>query len=237
MERLVLDLVAPREILVVLLNLLVLIVDGSRGRSIWGRGRGIWSRSRGLGRGRGRSHVVLLRGVRLGLASVGGSGGSRDSGGRLVAISGDRRDLDRAGDTEDLADVNVVAVLVDLRVVGREDGGVQAVHGSDTLAGVVLLDDVGLAAVLALVAEADLVAGDEVTANVVDDTPVDSGQLEGGDIFSGGDAVANVILLDNVVTGAGTSVDGGSKERNSEQNRGEHFEDLREWTGLKRRKV
>lgn len=49
--------------------------------------------------------------------------------------------------------------------------------GGDTLAGVALLHDVSLAAIFALVAKADLVAGNKVTADVVNNTTVNGGQL------------------------------------------------------------
>lgn len=67
-----------------------------------------------------------------------------------------------------LADVDVGAVGVDLRVVGHEHGGVDAVRGDDLVAGIAALDDVGRLAVLALVAQADALAGLEVVAGAVD---------------------------------------------------------------------
>ena len=67
-----------------------------------------------------------------------------------------------------LADVDVGAARVDLRVVRPEEGRVDAVVGDDLVAGVAALDDVRRRAVLADVAEADALAGLQVVALAVD---------------------------------------------------------------------
>lgn len=89
-------------------------------------------------------------------------------------------------DAKNLANVNVGAVLVDLRVVGTEGGRVQAVGGLEPLARVVGLDDVGLLAVRASVAEADNLADLEVLAGLVNGGVVDYSELEGRDTVLGG---------------------------------------------------
>jgi hypothetical protein len=54
-----------------------------------------------------------------------------------------------------LSNVDVIASLVNLRVVEVENGRVEVVCGVDVIAGVVVLDDVSVCAVLSSVAEAD----------------------------------------------------------------------------------
>lgn len=79
-----------------------------------------------------------------------------------------------------LADVEVVALRVELRVEVVEDGRVEAVGLRDVVAGVAELDDVRGAAVLALVAEAERLARLEVVALRVDGRVHDRKLVAGG---------------------------------------------------------
>ena len=124
-----------------------------------------------------------------------------------------------------LADVHVGAVGVDLRVVSPEHGGVDGVVGDDLVAGVAALDDVGRLAVLALVAQAEALAGLEVVTGAVDlrvchrelvakacGSVHGSGRGRGtrrvrGDVLVGRDAVTDIAILDGV--GARTVGGGG----------------------------
>jgi hypothetical protein len=231
-----LELITVRKILVVLVVTLcgswgglVITVSGS-----WGRFVTTLSRSRGgltLNRCRSRGGCgrrrrwdgtgSVFRG--RGLVGVGSYGGSGNSGGRSVAVSGGGGNLNFFGNAKDLANVDVVARLVNLRVVGVQNGLVQSVRSSNSLAGVVSLNDVSRAAVLLFVAQTDRVAWNEVGASIINNTTVDSRELVGRDVLCGTDAVANIALLDLVFTSASTRVDGECEEGgNDEQSGGEH---------------
>lgn len=119
-----------------------------------------------------------------------------------------------------LADVEVVAVSGQLRVVVVEHGGVDAVRVGDVLARVTGLDDMGGGTVLTLVTQADLLAGLEVVAGLVDLVDVSDrklvtvlteheyGGLDSvlsdirGDVLGGGNSITPVTSLDGVCPGA-----------------------------------
>ena len=76
-----------------------------------------------------------------------------------------------------LADVEVRAVVGDLRVVLLEERLVEAGRAGDVAAGLLRLDDPDVRAVLGVVADAVGLARDEVRAVLVDHTRVDDGAL------------------------------------------------------------
>jgi hypothetical protein len=76
-----------------------------------------------------------------------------------------------------LANVDVLAISINLGVVRKENGRVQLVVGSDLFASVSALDNVGAGAVLASISKADLGARNKVGALFVDDTGVDCEEL------------------------------------------------------------
>ena len=76
-----------------------------------------------------------------------------------------------------LADVEVRAVVSDLRVVLLEERLVEAGRAGDVAAGLLRLDDPDVRAVLGVVADALGLARDEVRAVLVDHTRVDGGEL------------------------------------------------------------
>lgn len=83
--------------------------------------------------------------------------------------------------TTDLSDVQVVArVLVQLRVVGVENGGVDAVSVGNTVASVAVLNYIGGGAVLAWPTETEGAARLEIVARGVDDVGIDGSKLETG---------------------------------------------------------
>jgi len=86
--------------------------------------------------------------------------------------------LNGAGHTEDLANVDVRAIFINLRIIEGEDGAVKVKGGVDPLAGVVFYDNVGSGAVLARVSKAKIFTRHEVGAIGVDNTSVYSGKLE-----------------------------------------------------------
>jgi len=81
----------------------------------------------------------------------------------------------RCSDTKDLSDIDVSAVIVDLRVIH-----VQHVQGdtclvADILTGIAGLDDISVCAVFACVSKTEVLAGVEVGAVLVDGAVVDYG--------------------------------------------------------------
>lgn len=90
--------------------------------------------------------------------------------------------MDSVRCTQYLSNVNVAAILVDLRVVLIEDGGVDACGGGDNVAVIVLLDYIGGRAVLSLPSKAVTLANDKVVACFINDSDVDDSKLVGGNI-------------------------------------------------------
>lgn len=128
--------------------------------------------------------------------------------GRGTSVDGDAGyggRTDAIADAEHLAEIDVGALGVDLRVVAVEDGAVDTVVVPDSAAGVAVGDGVGVGAVFTFGSEADGLAGDEVAAGRVDLAGVHSSQLVGGHIVCGRDAVANVAFLDSVGASASSS--------------------------------
>lgn len=85
--------------------------------------------------------------------------------------------------TQDLSNVNVATIVVDLRVVFIQDGGVDACGGGNNVAIIVLLDYISSRAVLSLPSKAVTLANDKVVARFVDDPDVDDSKLVGRDII------------------------------------------------------
>lgn len=83
----------------------------------------------------------------------------------------------RSNAKTNLANVKVVTLSVKLRVVEVEEGSVDAVVGRNTVAGVSALDNVGVGTVLTNETQAELLAGLEVVALVVDGSDVGHGEL------------------------------------------------------------
>lgn len=212
-----LEFVAEGEILVVLVVLTTLC-----GRS-GGRGGGRLGRQVVTGRGRrgGRGDGEVGSDVgSLGLVGVGGCRGGRDDGAGGVA-SRCRWDLDITVHTENLADVEVIAVLLELGVVGEEDGRVDVVLRGNSFAGVVGDDGVGGRAILASVAEAEGAAGDQIGAGIVN-AGVDSRQLVSRDVVSSRDTVTNVAFLDGVLSSAFLCESLGNKRESENYSTDEH---------------
>jgi hypothetical protein len=76
-----------------------------------------------------------------------------------------------------LSNVNVATIVVDLRVVFIQDGGVDACGGGNNVAIIVLLDYISSRAVLSLPSKAVTLANDKVVARFVDDPDVDDSKL------------------------------------------------------------
>jgi len=85
--------------------------------------------------------------------------------------------LNTTGDAENLADVNVGAVFINLRVVMVKECRVDSGRVLDTFAIVTKRDDVDVVAVFAGVPETEGLSGYEVCATSVDDPLVEDGEL------------------------------------------------------------
>jgi len=200
MVRGYLKLVAEGNILIVF-TVITGLLSGCHGRL--GGGSGAWG---GVGCG-GRCVGRLVRGS---------GGGGDDGGGDGRAATGCGRDLNGLRSAENLANVDVVARFVNLRVVQVQDGAVDTSGSANSLAGVVGLDNVGGAAILVFVSEADLVAWGQVAASRVDDTIIDNCELVSRHMLSRRDTVADFILPDGVCPNARASEGRLSQERNGE---------------------
>jgi len=146
---------------------------------------------------------------------VGRSGGGRDGGSRN-GTTRRGRDLDSVGSAQDLSNVNVAAILVDLRVVHVENGAVNAICPRDIVTIVVLLHDVGGRAVLACPAKANTSTRHEIVAPRVNCVDVDYRELVGRYRLHSGNAVANITFLNGVTASARLSGDELSDKRDGE---------------------
>lgn len=81
----------------------------------------------------------------------------------------------RCGDTKDFSDIDVSAIIVDLRVVYVQHVQGDTCLGADVLAGIAGLDDISVCAIFASVSETEVLAGVEVGAVLVDCAVVDNG--------------------------------------------------------------
>jgi len=138
---------------------------------------------------------------------------------RLVVVEESGRDWwcnDGRSNAEHLTRVDVVAIIIDIRIVLGEDGRVEAELGEECTASVVCLDYVGLSAVLASSAKAKILSGFEVAAGRVDDAHVHSSELISRDILGFGYPVTD-ITVDNSVVASAISESGSneSKRRSS----------------------
>jgi len=107
--------------------------------------------------------------------------------------------LDGWGDAEDLATVDIRALVVNLGVIEVQNRHIQRILGRHVGAGVTGKDKVGgLAVLLGVRGEAEALAWDEVGAAVVDRTLVDGGELIGGDVLGLRDEIAVITFLDGV---------------------------------------
>jgi len=125
--------------------------------------------------------------------------------------------LDSAGSTQNLSNVNVGAVLIDLRVVRIENGVVNARHGGDPITSVIQLHDIGSRAVLALPTKAKAGTGLKVVARCINGVNVDYRELVGRNIVCSRDAVANITVLNGVSTSARLCEDELSDKRDGEE--------------------
>jgi len=116
-----------------------------------------------------------------------------------------RGDLDALSSAKDLADVDVSATTVYLRVVRVENRTVDTCRASDAVAGVVGFNNVSSLAVLAGSTKTEGAAWCKVGAVTVDRFDVVHGELVGGHVISSGDAVTVVTRLDGVRARAGSS--------------------------------
>ena len=114
-----------------------------------------------------------------------------------------------------LSNIQVVAHLVDLRVVGGENSGIHAECFSDPVASIIPRDDIGVLAVLARRADTEDLAGHEIVALAIDLIVIEGcklvtrgnqhvvatkGPSSRRDIVLGRNAVANIALLDGIET-------------------------------------
>jgi len=104
--------------------------------------------------------LVAVREVIVAAAAAAAAGRRRSEcstgrGGGLGRACGGRRDLDDLGSAKDLANINVGAVAVDLRVVHLENGGVDTSSARDVCASIIGLDNVSGYAVLASITKAE----------------------------------------------------------------------------------
>lgn len=96
---------------------------------------------------------------------------------KKCTTNGARNTIYRKNRKAHLANVDVGALRVDLRVVEVQHGGVDTSSRRDVVATLVGGDDVGGGAVLALPAETDGRVGQQVVAAGVDETIVHDGKL------------------------------------------------------------
>jgi len=134
--------------------------------------------------------------------------------------------LNRLGYAENLANVDVAAFLIDLRVILAEDGKVQSMVGRNLEAVVSGRDDVSLFAILlGLQGKAELASNAKVGAVRLVFSLVGNSELVSGHIVSLRDLVTVIPSLDGVSPGAVRGSDGRlsreSKDGDSEQ-LGEH---------------
>jgi hypothetical protein len=177
--------------------------------------------------------LVNCRGSNLGRLWC--RGGSRRDGDRGNGLAGGRTGVDGhirngrgvqgGGDTENLVDVDVAALLCDLRVVLVEGVDVSSSLLPDGVASVAGNDNDGLLAVNLGGGKANLLTGNKVVAALVDDTGVESTELVGRDAVGSGNAVAVVARLDGVL--ASTLSSGSPVEEEGERGKsnggfGEH---------------
>lgn len=102
-----------------------------------------------------------------------------------------------------LSNVNVAAVLIDLRVVFIENGIVDACGGGDHVAIIVLLDYISSRAVLSLPSKAVTLANDKVVTCIIDDSDIDDSKLVGGNTVGCRDTVTDIASLSSVRASAG----------------------------------
>lgn len=155
--------------------------------------------------------VLIVIVVVIIAAAVGWGSGGRDSrggGGRHRGWVACRRGNDDCVcDTEDLTNIDVVAVGVDLGVILVEKSGVHVVSSSDGTASIVLLHGIDGGTIFALVSQTDGLVGNKVRALVVDNALVNGGQLVRGDLLRNRDSVADVSCLYSVLANARASGD------------------------------
>jgi len=148
---------------------------------------------------RSRNLLVTPREVAV---RVGRSSGCRDCRSGGSAVRG-RRDLDSVRCAQYLSNVNIAAILVDLRVVFVQDSGVDARVGRDNVTIVVLLDYISGRAVLTLPSKAVILANDKVVARFVDDSDVDDSKLVRGNTVGCRNTVTDIASLSGVSASAG----------------------------------
>jgi len=198
---------APREILVVLILIIIVL-----------RLLVVFSRLSG---------GLSATGSRLGSGGVSGGSGGGDGGTGQRAGRG-RGNLNLAGNAENLADVDVAALSVNLRVVGVENGGVQSVVACDAFAGVTRDHSVGGRAILSSISEAKLAAGNKVGAFLVDNASVNGGELVGRDVPSSRNAVADIASLDGVLPCAIFGEDLGKEGKRDKGGGENHFDNVKD---------
>jgi len=123
--------------------------------------------------------------------------------------------LDGIGCTEDLANINVIAILIDLRVVMVEDGVVGTRGRRDGVARVAGYNGVGGQTVFFRGgSEAQDGPDGEIGAGSIELACIERGELEGGDVVLARNLVAVVAVFDSVSLGTVSSDDGTSTESN-----------------------
>lgn len=173
------------DLFILILALFLLHGGGGGGRGSGGRGRGPVRLRCG-----GRGNVHRDRGNSL-------AGGRASVDGNIRLRRGSQ--LSVLGDTKDLIDVDVAAVLLDLRVVDEEGILISSVLLPDGIASVARDDNDGVLAVDLGGTKADFLTRDEVAATLVDDTSVQGAELVGRGLVGSGNGVTVVASLDGVL--------------------------------------
>jgi hypothetical protein len=145
-------------------------------------------------------------------------GGCCRDGGCRKRTTGGGGNLNGLGCAKDLADVDVVARLVNLGVVQVEDRAINSRLGVNEVAGIVFDDNIGRGTIFAIVAQADGVTHYKIGTCRVDDAFVDRGKLVRRNVMASRDAVTGITIHNGV--GTDTSSSGHGEHRLCERRSG-----------------
>ena len=106
-----------------------------------------------------------------------------------------------------LANIDVRAFGVNVRVVGQEQGRVNAKDRADIVTSITALDDISRRTIFTLGSKTDRGIGREVGAGRVNHTTINRSELVSGCIVCGRDAVANITVDNSVCTSAIGGID------------------------------
>lgn len=111
--------------------------------------------------------------------------------------------MDSVRCTQYLSNVNVAAILVDLRVVCIEDGIVDACSGGDHVAIIEWLNYISCRAVLSLPSKAVTLANVKVVTCFINNSNVDDSKLVGRNVVGCRDTITDIASLSGVRASAG----------------------------------